>query len=246
MKKSIRILFVVLLYVMQFREVVINANDDNDRNEIFVEAQHDTDNINPSTKVDDDYIPDFIKAKVENTFHYHSYETKSNISDRLYNRTGSSDADIKYAENIDKTNTVNSENIPSSNDHHNDGRKENNKAGSKRRRDNSKYEHNVADNHNNDESKHDDTSNTHKNESNNNNNNNDSNNSRFKSTATNDRLDIDLEEEIRLKHAEALRLRKIREREIEGEKAVKRTIQAGSTEQCDWKVEPLAFIKGRM
>lgn len=69
---------------------------------------------------------------------------------------------------------------------------------------------------------------------------------RFKSTTSNDdRLDIDYEEEIRRKkHAETLRLRKIREREIEGEKAVKRTIQAGSSEQCDWKSQPLAIIKG--
>ena len=149
--------------------------------------------------------------------------------------------------------------------YNNDGNKKlhddennNTKTENKRRKSDHKYDSNTnsdtaksKDNHNESIQNNEESIQDNKNNNNNNNNynnnidDNDDDDKKFKSTKSNDRVDIDYEEELRIKqHTETLRLRKIREREIEGEKAVKRTIQAGSNEQCDWRSEPLAIIKG--
>jgi hypothetical protein len=55
---------------------------------------------------------------------------------------------------------------------------------------------------------------------------------------------VDYEEELKLKQAEALRQRKVDGRKQDGVLAAKRTIHAASSDSCDWKVQPVAFIKG--
>ena len=57
---------------------------------------------------------------------------------------------------------------------------------------------------------------------------------------------VDYEEELKQKQAEALRQRKADGKKQEGKNAVKRTIQAASTDTCDWKVQPIAFLKGEV
>jgi len=54
------------------------------------------------------------------------------------------------------------------------------------------------------------------------------------------------EKELRAKQAEAARQRKIRERHEEGVHAVKRTIDASNSDSCDWKSQPISFIKGEV
>jgi hypothetical protein len=61
-----------------------------------------------------------------------------------------------------------------------------------------------------------------------------------------DQVKVDYEQELRLKQAEALRIRKLKEREIDGENAVRRTIYASSNDLCDWKTQPISFIKGEV
>jgi len=46
--------------------------------------------------------------------------------------------------------------------------------------------------------------------------------------------------------AEARKRRRQREREREGMLAAKLTLQAGASEACDWRGQPLAFIKGQV
>ncbi|KAJ1429342.1 hypothetical protein B484DRAFT_396424, partial [Ochromonadaceae sp. CCMP2298] len=58
--------------------------------------------------------------------------------------------------------------------------------------------------------------------------------------------DLEYERELKFKQAEALRERKMRERQQEGLSAVKRTINAASSEDCDWKSQPVAFLKGEV
>lgn len=55
-----------------------------------------------------------------------------------------------------------------------------------------------------------------------------------------------LEEEAKLKQAEAVRQRKLEGRKEEGEHAVRRTIHAASSDTCDWRSQPVAFIKGEV
>lgn len=57
---------------------------------------------------------------------------------------------------------------------------------------------------------------------------------------------VDYEEELKIKHAEAQRQRKMDGRKQEGLTAVKRTIKAAATDSCDWKTQPVAFIKGEV
>ena len=51
---------------------------------------------------------------------------------------------------------------------------------------------------------------------------------------------VDYEEELRI------RQRKLDGRKLEGMSAVKRTIQAAESDLCDWKTQPVAFIKGEV
>jgi len=51
---------------------------------------------------------------------------------------------------------------------------------------------------------------------------------------------VDYEEELRIKQ------RKLDGRKLEGMSAVKRTIQAAESDSCDWKTQPVAFIKGEV
>jgi hypothetical protein len=55
---------------------------------------------------------------------------------------------------------------------------------------------------------------------------------------------VNYEEELKMKQAEALRQRKVNGRKQDGLNAAKRTIHAASSDSCDWKVQPIAFIKG--
>jgi hypothetical protein len=50
----------------------------------------------------------------------------------------------------------------------------------------------------------------------------------------------------RLESNDARRRRKQKEREREGYMAAKATLQAGSDEACDWKTQPLSFLKGEV
>lgn len=174
--------------------------------------------------------------------------------------------DLFRSSRRNKDGSSNDNNVDDSRQYYNDGNKKlhddekkndnydndyNSEAENKRRNSDHKNESNTntakkKHNDNNDESIQDNEESIQDSRKNNNNNIDDNDDKRFKSTKSNDRVDVDYEEEIRIKqHAETLRLRKIREREIEGEKAVKRTIQAGSSEQCDWRSQPLAIIKGK-
>jgi hypothetical protein len=58
--------------------------------------------------------------------------------------------------------------------------------------------------------------------------------------------DLEYERELKFKQAEGLRERKMRERQQEGLSAVKRAINAASSEDCDWKSQPVAFLKGEV
>lgn len=57
---------------------------------------------------------------------------------------------------------------------------------------------------------------------------------------------VDYEAELKAKEAEAIRQRKMDGRKLEGVTAVKKTIQAASSDMCDWKVQPIAFLKGEV
>lgn len=65
-----------------------------------------------------------------------------------------------------------------------------------------------------------------------------------KSSSTGDQ--VDYEEEMKSRQSEALRQRKFDGRKQEGLNAVRRTIDAASTDTCDWKTRPIAFIKGEV
>ena len=57
---------------------------------------------------------------------------------------------------------------------------------------------------------------------------------------------VDYEEELKVKQAEMQRQRKMEGRKQEGLSAVKRTINAAASDSCDWKTQPVAFIKGEV
>lgn len=65
-------------------------------------------------------------------------------------------------------------------------------------------------------------------------------------TKTNTDEQVDYEEELKLKKSESKRQSKYDGRKQEGISAVRRTIDAASTETCDWKTRPIAFIKGEV
>jgi len=216
------------------------------------------------------------KSKDGNHNNNNTYNDDSNINNEndigMKTKYGGNDDkqydDLFRSSSRNKDGSSNDNNVDDSRHYYNDGNKKlhddekknenydndnNSEAENKRRNSDHKHESNTntaKKKHNdyNDESIQDNDESIQDSKKNNNNNSNidDNDDKRFKSTKSNDRVDVDYEEEFRIKqHAETLRLRKIREREIEGEKAVKRTIQAGSSEQCDWKSQPLAIIKGK-
>jgi len=216
------------------------------------------------------------KSKDGNHNNNNTYNDDSNINNEndigMKTKYGGNDDkqydDLFRSSSRNKDGSSNDNNVDDSRHYYNDGNKKlhddekknenydndnNSEAENKRRNSDHKHESNTntakkKHNDNNDESIQDNDESIQDSKKNNNNNSNidDNDDKRFKSTKSNDRVDVDYEEEFRIKqHAETLRLRKIREREIEGEKAVKRTIQAGSSEQCDWKSQPLAIIKGK-
>ena len=216
------------------------------------------------------------KSKDGNHNNNNTYNDDSNINNEndigMKTKFGGNDDkqyyDLFRSSSRNKDGSSNDNYVDDSRHYYNDGNKKlhddekknenydndyNSEAENKRRNSDHKHESNTntakkKHNDNNDESIQDNEESIQDSKKNNNNNSNidDNDDKRFKSTKSNDRVDVDYEEEFRIKqHAETLRLRKIREREIEGEKAVKRTIQAGSSEQCDWKSQPLAIIKGK-
>ena len=56
----------------------------------------------------------------------------------------------------------------------------------------------------------------------------------------------DNDADMKAKQAEIARQRKLDSRKQEGITAVKRTIHAASSDNCDWKTQPVQFIKGEM
>lgn len=56
----------------------------------------------------------------------------------------------------------------------------------------------------------------------------------------------DFEKKIKEKQAEARRQKAIKERQRAGMDAVRRTIQAAASDDCDWRSNPLAVIKGEL
>lgn len=67
-----------------------------------------------------------------------------------------------------------------------------------------------------------------------------------KGTTDEQKDQVNYEEELKLKQNEALLQRKYDGRKQEGLNAVRRTISAASSDSCDWKTQPIAFIKGEV
>ena len=61
-----------------------------------------------------------------------------------------------------------------------------------------------------------------------------------------DYVNEDFENELRTKKAEALRLKQLRDKKKLGATAVRRTIQANSSDQCELSSHPLRVVQGKL
>lgn len=62
--------------------------------------------------------------------------------------------------------------------------------------------------------------------------------------ATNTVADDNVEDLMKRKQAEAIREKQMRDKIRIKEEAVKHTLRAGASEECDWKTNPISFLKG--